>query len=230
MLFFQRKPNCPNCDVVLEKKPTRKQECPHCGRLILVRNRKLVTQEQAKIMDWLLRLEGFGITRNGFDKQRDELSKQFGSRASINNTLWQIFNKLILKFAGNASFLEQVYREMASLVSSEGKDPTEYLIEAENIRRRQQGVSTTPQKQVFLGHDELRYMRQLRKEGQLDKAENLLLKAEPSPAVLDELRGFGNCFWYGKAVKKAFWAVKIMFGAPVAGKNLAKTPSICLEQ
>lgn len=77
---------------------------------------------------------------------------------------------------------------MASLGSSEGKDPTEFLIKAEEIRRQQQGISTSPKRRVFLGHDELRYVRQLRNEGQLDKTETLLLKAEPSPAFLDELR------------------------------------------
>ncbi len=43
-------------------------------------------------------------------------------------------------------------------------------------------------KHVFLGQDELQYVRKIRKEGKLDKAEELLLKAEPSAAVLDELR------------------------------------------
>ncbi len=47
---------------------------------------------------------------------------------------------------------------------------------------------TSESKKVFLGQDELQYVRKLRKEGRLDQAEELLLKAEPSPAVLDELR------------------------------------------
>ena len=188
MLFSESKTCCPNCGIELQIKPTRKKECPHCGGFILVRNGRLVTEEQATIMDWLARLEAFGVTRREFDKQRDQLSKQFGAPATVNDTLWRILNSLILNFARNNALLEQVYREMASLVTSEGKDPTQYLIEAENVSRRHQGVSTAPQKQVFMGNDELRYARQLRKEGKLDKAEGLLLKAEPSPAVLDELR------------------------------------------
>ncbi len=47
---------------------------------------------------------------------------------------------------------------------------------------------TSENEEVFLGQDELRYVRELRKEGKLDQAEALLLKAEPSPAVLDEIR------------------------------------------
>lgn len=41
---------------------------------------------------------------------------------------------------------------------------------------------------VFLDHDGLRHVIGLRKEGKLDEAEELLKQAEPSPAVLDELR------------------------------------------
>ena len=39
-----------------------------------------------------------------------------------------------------------------------------------------------------MGHDELAFVRRLRNQGELDKAEEFLQKAEPSPTVLDELR------------------------------------------
>lgn len=188
MRLLKNKPRCPNCDMVLPTQPTHKQKCPHCGNAILVRRGKLVTEEEAKIMDWLARLEGFGVTRKEFDRHRNELSKQFGYRASVNDTMWRILNKLVLDSAKNTTLLEQVYREMASLVSSEGKDPTQYLIQAEKVRSGYQAESLAPDKQIFLDQDELRYVRRLRQEGKLDKAESLLRKAEPSPAVLDELR------------------------------------------
>lgn len=41
---------------------------------------------------------------------------------------------------------------------------------------------------VFLGHEELASVAKLRREGKLDEAEAILLTAEPTPAVLDELR------------------------------------------
>ena len=41
---------------------------------------------------------------------------------------------------------------------------------------------------IFLGHEELANVRLLRSEGKLDQVEELLRKAEPSAAVLDELR------------------------------------------
>lgn len=189
MQLFQRKSKCPNCNMTLPARPTRKQECPHCSRLILVRNGELVTEEQASILDWLARLEGLGVTRKDFDKHRSELSKQFGvQQAAVNDTIWRILNKLVLVYARSDSHLEQIYREMAKLTSSEGNDPTQYLVEAERVRRRRHGTSAKVEKMVFLGQDELEYVRKLRKEGQLDQAEELLLKAEASPAVLDELR------------------------------------------
>ncbi|RJP46306.1 MAG: hypothetical protein C4583_19210 [Anaerolineaceae bacterium] len=188
MFFFQRKPKCPNCNLELQTRPSRKENCPYCGDFILVRHGKLVTEEQAKVMDWLVRLEIFGVTRRDFDRQREALSKQFGNRASVNDTVWRILNNLILRLGKSSVLLEQVYREMASLASNEGKDPTQYLIQAKKVGGRFQNASAIPQKQVFLAHDELRYIRQLRKEGKIDKADALLLKAEPTPAVLDELR------------------------------------------
>lgn len=188
MGLFQRKPKCPNCNSVLREKPTRKQECPYCNKFIFVRKGELFTEEQATISDWLGSLEYFGITPKDFDEQRSELSKKFGVQASVNDTLWRILNNLIITYANNQVALEQIYREMAKLVSSEGKDPTQYLVEAEKVRKRRSDKPIQIEKQVFLGHDELKYIRGLRKEGKLDKAEELLLKAEPSPAVLDELR------------------------------------------
>jgi hypothetical protein len=188
MDLFRKKIKCPNCNAVLQSKPTRKQECPRCGKSIHVRVGELLTEDQATVKDWLVHLERFGITQRDFDRHKRELSLQFGTSASVNDTLWRILNQLVLTCAKDASFLEQVYREMARLTSSEGRDPTQYLTEAENVRNRRQGGSAATTKTIFLGQDELKYVRGLRKEGKLEKAEDILLKAEQSPAVLDELR------------------------------------------
>jgi hypothetical protein len=208
--LFQRKPKCPNCNSALQAKPTRKQECPHCNNVIFVRNGELVSEEQATILDWLGILENFGINRKDFDEQRSELSKQFGIHASVNDTLWRIFNNLIITYASDTVALEQIYREMAKLVSNEGKDPTQYLVEAEKVRKCRPDKPIQTKKQVFLGHNELKYVRGLRKEGKLDKAEELLLKAEPSPAVLDELRKIAST--RAKAARKeGDWEVVVQY-------------------
>ena len=185
--FLQAKPKCPNCRQTLQSHPKRKQNCPQCGKPILVRGGELVTLEEASIRDWLLHLERFEIKRNDFDNYRSQLSNKFGKQASVIDTVWSILNHLIVTYGKNLNMLEQVYQEMASLVSSEGKDPTQYLIEAEKVRRHN-WPNDKREKQVFLGQDELAYVRGLRKDGKLEKAEELLYKAEPSPAVLDEIR------------------------------------------
>jgi len=204
MRLFQRKPKCPTCGNTLQTKPRRKQKCPHCGNLILVRAGQLVTEEEALISDWLIRLEGFGVSRKDFDKTQKQLSKQFGKPAGVNDTVWRVLNELVAKYARDAATLEQIYREMASLVSREGKDPTPYLLEAEKARGKWTGRQARQQKQIFLGHDELAYVRRLRNEGKPDQAEELLMRAEPSPAVLDELRKIASTR-ARKAKKEGNW-------------------------
>ncbi len=114
--LFQNKIRCPNCGQTLETKPTKKQDCPHCGKSILVRGGELVTEEEAKIRDWLLRLEWFEIRRDDFNNYRSQLSKKFGTQAGVNDTIWSIFNHLIIKYGKNLNMLYRVYQEMASLV------------------------------------------------------------------------------------------------------------------
>lgn len=41
---------------------------------------------------------------------------------------------------------------------------------------------------IFLDHEKLAVVAKLRREEKLDEAEKILLRAEPTPAVLDELR------------------------------------------
>lgn len=204
VLFFKKKSKCPNCNFILADKPVRKQKCPQCDNYILVRNGELVTEEEANILDWLLRLEHFGVSRRDFDKHRKELSQQFGQLADVNDTVWRILNHLIEVKYKDFVAQEQIYREMAAFVSNEGKDPTEYLIQAEKVKekhhQRKRQSKPRKQKQIFLGHDELAYARKLRTEGKLDKAEQFLKQAQPSPAVLDELRKIASV--RAKAAKK----------------------------
>ena len=179
---------CPSCDSLLQDKPKRKQICSHCGNSILVRDGKLVTEEGAFLIDWLMRLENFGVNRKDFNQARNQLSKRFGKIASANDTVWQILNNLVIKFGTDNGFLEQVYRAMSSIVSAEGRDPTPYLLEAEKAREKQTNNPSKHQNKLFLGHDELSYARQLRIDGRLDQAEEFLMNGEPYPAVLDEIR------------------------------------------
>lgn len=138
------KPTCPYCKRVLDTAPPRKKRCPHCGRYIVVRAGRLVTEDEAAITDWLSRVTDFGVSRRDFDRHREELSKQFGASASVNDTMWRMLNVLIGR-AGDAATLRSVYLEMAALAAREGKDPKPYLAEGLKLEleeHRRQGVTT----------------------------------------------------------------------------------------
>jgi len=125
---FGEKPSCPYCGATLESRPTRKKKCPHCGSYMFVRGGEVVTDEEAAIRDWLDAVAEFAITREEFDRHREELSSRFGTRASVNDTAWGLLNALVGRVDG--STLPHVYWQMARLVSEEGKDPKPYLREA----------------------------------------------------------------------------------------------------
>ena len=144
--------------------------------------------EHDHVYQWLDRLNRLGVTRTDFNHHREELSRQFGFTASVNDTVWRILNTLVIKYARDSHLLEQIYREMAALVSQEGKDPSPYLEQAEGVRRGPAQPAATERNWIFLGHDELAYVRKLRKDGKLQEALDFLMKGEPSAAVLDEIR------------------------------------------
>jgi len=125
---FMKKIECPYCKQQLDKAPARKTKCPHCGNQIFVRKRELVTEEEAQVLDWVSRLEDYGLTEQKFEKIRNELSKRFKTKATVNDTIWSFFNSWI-----NAHPISErtknVYYEMARLVSMEGRD-SKPLIEA----------------------------------------------------------------------------------------------------
>lgn len=236
--LFNAPSKCPNCGKVLSSKPTRKVDCPHCGETIRVRKGELISEEDFHIHGWIDHLEFLGVSMVLFNRHRDELSKQFGFKASVNDTVWRILNRLIINYGADNAALEQIYRSMSKLVSSEGKDPTPYLLEAEKAREsltekyrnystsleelsselnqilygdtipesaseKEYPINVSPNSKksindssgnalnpprLLLGHDELVFVCGLRRQGKLDQAEEFLKKAEPSPAVLDELR------------------------------------------
>jgi len=144
MPVFGGKPTCPYCKRVLETAPTRKTRCAHCARYILVRAGRLVTEDEATTTDWLARAGHLGVSRRDFDRHREELSKKFGTHATVNDTIWRILNVLIGR-AGDAATLRFVYSEMAALAATEGKDPKPYLAEGLKLEleeHRRQGVTS----------------------------------------------------------------------------------------
>jgi len=67
---------CPYCKKAPDKPIKRKTKCPHCGEHILVRGGKLVTEDDAKVDDWITkRLEKYGITIRDYHRERKALKK-----------------------------------------------------------------------------------------------------------------------------------------------------------
>jgi len=130
-------PRCPYCNKVLDKKPTRKKKCPHCGNYIYVRRGQLMTLEQVEEYEarqreewnrkqWLERLGKYGVTEQIFKSYQMKLSNEFGTQASINDTVWRILNTELGR-ATDAQSLRTVYYDMAELLRSEGKNPVSVL-------------------------------------------------------------------------------------------------------
>ena len=90
-----------------------------------MRQGNLRTQEQAEIQDWLKQLQYLDVTRKEFDRHQKQLSKQFGQKPAVNDTVWRILNSRVASTRDHHILL-QVYSEMARLVEKEGKDPKPY--------------------------------------------------------------------------------------------------------
>ena len=196
---------CPNCFKILPTKPKRKKECPHCGKFIFVRNGQLVTEDESVITDWLEFFAEFQVSRQYIYESREKLKVKIGHQPSISETLWAILNELLIRFENNNFALEKLYLAMARLGSSEDKDPIQYLLEAERHKKQHQkklldefDIEVNGEededdyvitgREILFGHGELAYIRRLSKKGDFNKAEKMLMRAIPSPAVLDELR------------------------------------------
>jgi hypothetical protein len=122
---------CPYCGEAVDVMPKRSKKCRSCGRSMRVHEGKLVTvevaQEERAIRNWLKggRLGGFGVSRKDFDREREKLSRQFGFRAPVNDTVWRILNGLITP-GRDYQEVRSAYWCMAWLAESEGKDPKLY--------------------------------------------------------------------------------------------------------
>lgn len=124
---------CPYCDSKLIKEPKRKTKCPDCDEVILVRNKKPVTEDEAAKTDWMKRLDGLGFSQRDYNREHKKLSKRFGFKASVNDTVWALLNSGISNNAFNLHNQKILYWEMARMVRMEGKDATPYLKESHRV-------------------------------------------------------------------------------------------------
>lgn len=130
---------CPNCGSKLEKIPKWKNgkvDCPHCGDVIVVRSGKLFAEDEAKVRDWLesvnRTLFDFEISREKFNSIRQGLSKKFGLKASVNDTLWRILNSVNTPDKSYQS-RKFIYLAMKGILRKEGKKTHEIMVQAHRM-------------------------------------------------------------------------------------------------
>ena len=120
---------CPYCHKALKKNPKRKSKCPHCSQYIFVRSRQnlftgsLLTEEQARAVDWFYITAGYGITKEIYFKKKMELSKKFAKESSYSDIIWGLFNDAIILNSDDYHILSMIYYQMAIFLEEEGKDP-----------------------------------------------------------------------------------------------------------
>lgn len=116
---------CPYCKHEFPDKLKRNRKCPQCGKPIIIRQGIPLTEDEAKIRDWLQKINWLGVSRRAFDEERRALSERFGVKASINDTLWSLLNTMVVQKQGDDQ--QQLYYHMADIVRTEGKDPNPYI-------------------------------------------------------------------------------------------------------
>ncbi len=131
-----KKPStCPYCSSVFEKSPSRKAKCPSCSKFVFVRKGKLLTEEQKCVYDWIKKLEPFGVSKNVYEKHREDLQQQFNGLPRVNDVVWRILNSLTTT-RKDLNELVFIYEEMAHLVKDEGKDATTYFAQVKKLQDR----------------------------------------------------------------------------------------------
>jgi hypothetical protein len=129
-MLFKKKIKCPYCNNVLDRKPSRKKKCPFCGKYIYVRNKKLVTEERANIIDELKR---FNFTDNQYKESKKILERKFGHKPNYYDVIWHICNKEIIKNRNNYNELRFLYYNMALFLNNRNKDCFQILQQAKKM-------------------------------------------------------------------------------------------------
>lgn len=142
---------CPHCSKSLDKFPARKQKCPHCGNVFVVRthyithNKILLTETDAvrfdaekdkyyldkSLIDGLKK--NIDVDKNEVDKlvkiTQVDLTKKFGRPASLGDVAWGVANRMSVDAMrkGNMGLLRMIQFQMALYLHHCGKDGRQLL-------------------------------------------------------------------------------------------------------
>ena len=125
---------CPYCNQQLQKRPSKKKECPHCGKIMYVRTRPsdeqqvLVTETQAEQIaeQWSMvngTHDAYLAAKNDFADEKAKLAKRFGREPSDNDVRWSQLNQELIEHARrrNWGLFRNAKFEMAEILRKEGK-------------------------------------------------------------------------------------------------------------
>jgi len=106
----EKKAECPYCHQALDKIPSRKTKCPHCGEFMFVRTRPkdnarvVVTKEEADRIEeeWAI-VHGthdiYIANKKRIEKEKETLRRKFGKEPSDNDVEWSLLNKDLINHA-----------------------------------------------------------------------------------------------------------------------------------
>jgi len=109
---------CPYCRVQLSRVPKRRTACPSCGRPMCVRKGQLCAEDQARAIDWGLRLQ---IDASSFRDAREKLSAAYGRQASVSDTVWSLMQD-VLQRSSSWHERKMIYFHMARFLWEEKRD------------------------------------------------------------------------------------------------------------
>ncbi len=134
-LLGNTEPVCPYCSKGLDKMPSRKKRCSHCGNYMYVRTRPsdrkrvVVTEQDAVKIDeqWMKErstYDAYLADKREFETQKAVLMKKWGREPSDSDVYWAIYNKQLLEHAkrGDWGLYRNTRFSMAELLRREKRN------------------------------------------------------------------------------------------------------------
>lgn len=213
---FLLKSACPYCGSMLEKIPKRKSPCPNCQNIIFVRNKKMVTERKAIMLDFIKNCEFYGANENEYLRMEDKLKNKFDFEPNPRDVVWGYYNKLILKNAGNYQNLKSLYYSMALMLNKEKKECFHLLQQAIKMELLEYKRSGFIKKVKISTSGKDNSCDNCLKQDSKTFTINTALEKMPIPnkdcthTLYDENRGFCRCYYITESMSSKDYTNKIL--------------------
>ncbi len=109
---------CPYCNESMNRVPKRRTACPSCHSPILVRKGRLYVEDEARALDWCLKL---GIDGSDLYLTQKNLSAKFGKSARYTEAVWRLMQG-VLERSTNWHDKSMIYFSMSRFLWEEKRD------------------------------------------------------------------------------------------------------------